>query len=95
MSKARPPAGAADVAFEVRDRRGDKRYTKDGRLKSSVYEAEMERLQEQLVLLQYWIQSQGLRVAVIFEGQILDIVPVAEAEVAQIGLLMAGAEGTA
>ena len=29
----------------------------------------MERLQEQLVLLQYWIQRQGLKVLVIFEGR--------------------------
>jgi polyphosphate kinase 2 len=29
----------------------------------------MERLQEQLVLLQYWIASQGLKVAVVFEGR--------------------------
>jgi general nucleoside transport system ATP-binding protein len=35
------------------------------------------------------------RVAVMFEGRILETVPVAEAEVARIGLLMAGAEGTA
>ena len=34
-------------------------------------------------------------IAVIFEGRILDVVPVAEADVARIGLLMAGAEGTA
>jgi general nucleoside transport system ATP-binding protein len=34
------------------------------------------------------------RVAVMFEGRILDNVPVAEADVARIGLLMAGAEGT-
>jgi polyphosphate kinase 2 len=47
----------------------DDRYNKKGKLKDSVYEAEMERLQEQLVLLQYWVQSQGLRVAVIFEGR--------------------------
>jgi hypothetical protein len=32
---------------------------------------------------------------VMFEGRILDVVPVAEAEVGRIGLLMAGAEGTA
>ena len=44
-------------------------YTKTGRLKSVVYEAEMARLQEQLVMLQYWIQSQGLKVLVIFEGR--------------------------
>ncbi len=35
------------------------------------------------------------RIAVMFEGRILDVMPVAEAEVARIGLLMAGAEGTA
>jgi ABC-type uncharacterized transport system ATPase subunit len=35
------------------------------------------------------------RIAVMFEGRILDTVPVAEAEVARIGLLMAGAEGRA
>jgi general nucleoside transport system ATP-binding protein len=35
------------------------------------------------------------RIAVMFEGRILDVVPVAKAEVARIGLLMAGAEGTA
>jgi general nucleoside transport system ATP-binding protein len=35
------------------------------------------------------------RIAVMFEGRILDTVPVAEAEVAQIGLLMAGAEAPA
>jgi simple sugar transport system ATP-binding protein len=35
------------------------------------------------------------RIAVMFEGRILDTFPVAEAEVARIGLLMAGAEGTA
>ena len=47
----------------------DQRYTAKGRLRTSVYEAEMKRLQEQLVLLQYWIQSQGLRVVVLFEGR--------------------------
>jgi general nucleoside transport system ATP-binding protein len=35
------------------------------------------------------------RIAVMFEGRILDTVPVAKAEVARIGLLMAGAEGRA
>jgi general nucleoside transport system ATP-binding protein len=35
------------------------------------------------------------RIAVMFEGRILDVMPAAEAEVARIGLLMAGAEGTA
>ena len=51
------------------DRSHDDRYNSRGRVRSSVYEAEMERLQEQLVLLQYWVQSQGLKVLVIFEGR--------------------------
>ena len=51
------------------DRSHDDRYNSKGRVRSSVYEAEMERLQEQLVLLQYWVQSQGLKVLVIFEGR--------------------------
>ena len=44
-------------------------YRHNGRLKSSAYDKEMERLQEQLVLLQYWVQTQGLKVLVIFEGR--------------------------
>ena len=51
------------------DRADSTRYKPSGRLRGSVYDAEMERLQEQLVLLQYWIQSQGLKVLVIFEGR--------------------------
>src|SRR5688500_3990760 len=65
---AQPPEGADDVGLIEGDSTSSA-YTKKGRLKSSVYEVEMERLQEQLVLLQYWIQSQGLRVLVIFEGR--------------------------
>src|SRR3954468_7635434 len=68
MTVSQLPEGADDVG------RGEggstsSSYTKKGKLKSAVYEAEMERLQEQLVLLQYWIQSQGLKVLVIFEGR--------------------------
>ncbi len=33
------------------------------------YERELERLQVELIKLQYWIQSQGLRVVVLFEGR--------------------------
>ena len=61
------PQGADDVARAAEP--SDERYTKKGKLKSAVYDEEMERLQEQLVLLQYWIQSQGLKVLVIFEGR--------------------------
>jgi polyphosphate kinase 2 len=63
-----PPEEADDVGLAT-TARDPRRYTKAGRLKGSVYEREMARLQEQLVLLQYWIQRQGLRVVVVFEGR--------------------------
>jgi polyphosphate kinase 2 len=63
------PDGADDQVRVRADAHRDDRYNSKGRLKSSIYEREMERLQEQLVQLQYWIQSQGLKVAVIFEGR--------------------------
>ena len=64
------PEGADDIGgARLPSERDASDYTKGGRLKAVVYEAEMERLQEQLVLLQYWIVSQGLKVAVIFEGR--------------------------
>jgi polyphosphate kinase 2 len=43
--------------------------SKKGRLKTAFYEAELERLQTELVKLQYWVQHKGLRVVVIFEGR--------------------------
>ena len=49
--------------------RGDGRYRSDGRLKKKYYEAELARLQAELVQLQHWVHSQGLRVLVIFEGR--------------------------
>ncbi len=48
---------------------GPENYTKGGRLKKSFYEAELVRLQEELVKLQAWVSSSGLRVLIIFEGR--------------------------
>jgi polyphosphate kinase 2 len=62
------PAGADDVGGSPQDR-NPAHYNSAGKLRSGVYEAEMARLQEQLVLLQHWIQSRGLRVLVVFEGR--------------------------
>ena len=69
MTKSPTAPEDSDATPAGPNRRDDDRYSLKGRLRSSVYEAEMERLQEQLVLLQYWIQSQGLKVLVIFEGR--------------------------
>ncbi len=48
---------------------GEENYTSKGRLKKKYYEAELQRLQEELVKLQYWIHERGLKVLVIFEGR--------------------------
>ena len=63
-----PPEGADDIGLIEGDS-SSSAYTKKGKLKAAAYDVEMERLQEQLVLLQYWIQTQGLKVLVIFEGR--------------------------
>ena len=44
-------------------------YTAEGKLKSSHYNRELAKLQQELVKLQYWIKEQGLKVCVIFEGR--------------------------
>jgi polyphosphate kinase 2 len=48
---------------------GAEHYNTKGRLKRRFYEAELERLQTELVKLQYWVQLKGLRVLIIFEGR--------------------------
>jgi len=62
------PEGADDTPGR-RDKSDRSRYTKSGRVRKDLYAAELARLQEELVLLQYWIHSQGLKVLVIFEGR--------------------------
>lgn len=64
------PAGADDaVQAAVARTADDQRYTAAGRLKKKFYERELARLQEELVKLQYWVQDQGLKVLIIFEGR--------------------------
>ena len=48
---------------------GKDNYTSKGRLRKKFYEAELSRLQEELVKLQYWVVDRGLKVAIIFEGR--------------------------
>jgi polyphosphate kinase 2 len=45
------------------------KYTKKGKLSNKFYEAELTRLQEELVKLQYWVKEKGLRVVIVFEGR--------------------------
>ncbi len=67
-TKKKPPAGADDVAPAAAER-DPSVYNKKGRLKKSYYEAELARLQEELVKLQYWVQEKGIKAAIIFEGR--------------------------
>ncbi len=62
------PEGADDPVVYSKPA-GEENYTKKGRLKRDYYETELARLQEELVKLQYWVQQQGLKVAIIFEGR--------------------------
>ncbi len=48
---------------------GPDSYNSSGRLRREVYEAELERLQVELVKLQEWVKAEGLKVVVIFEGR--------------------------
>jgi polyphosphate kinase 2 len=43
--------------------------TKKTKLSNKEYEEELEKLQEELVKLQYWVKDKGLRVVVVFEGR--------------------------
>jgi polyphosphate kinase 2 len=63
------PEGADDVVVQREYPAGQEHYTAEGRLKKKYYEAELARLQEELVALQYWVQDQGLKVLIIFEGR--------------------------
>ena len=47
----------------------DDDYSSSGRIRRTVYEAELRRLQIELVKLQEWIRQEGLRVVVLFEGR--------------------------
>ncbi len=62
------PAGADDPIVAGMPA-GPEHYNKKGRLKKAYYEAELARLQEELVKLQHWVVDQGSRVLIIFEGR--------------------------
>jgi len=45
------------------------KYNIHGKISTKFYEAELSRLQTELVKLQYWIKHEGLLVVIIFEGR--------------------------
>ena len=44
-------------------------YYKNGKLNKEIYEEELEKLQAELLKLQYWVKEKKLKVCVIFEGR--------------------------
>ncbi len=44
-------------------------YTKKGRLKRTIYESELRRLQVELVVLQEWVKHHKKKVVILFEGR--------------------------
>ena len=62
-------ASAAASAPTSHDAAAESTSGKRKKVKNSVYEAELARLQIELVKLQEWIKHKGLRVVVLFEGR--------------------------
>ena len=45
------------------------KFNSKGKISKDFYESELEKLQQELVKLQYWVKHKGLRVVIIFEGR--------------------------
>lgn len=76
MAKEKESKAAEGVSEIVKIKEGSakkaakrKKANKDNKLDKKLYEKELEKLQIELVKLQAWIQHQGLKVVVIFEGR--------------------------
>ena len=71
MAHGRDGAGKSGSGKEKSGGKGAKKNAskRGGRMPLSVYEAELFRLQAELVALQEWVRSTGARVLVIFEGR--------------------------
>ena len=63
------PAVISDQSVENPNNDSYARPPKLKKLSNKVYERELEKLQIELVKLQYWIKETGLKVVVIFEGR--------------------------
>jgi polyphosphate kinase 2 len=64
-----PPLAADDVERKLRQMPGTTKKSAHKRVPKRAYEAELERLQVDLVDMQRWITTVGARVVVIFEGR--------------------------
>ena len=71
VAAAEPSNGAAqaDAAGNGAEAWPEPAPAKPKKIKNSVYEKKLEKLQLELIKLQHWIQDRGLKVVVIFEGR--------------------------
>jgi polyphosphate kinase 2 len=63
MAKAKKKSGNKSGKSASGEKQGDKKISR------KEYEAELERLQGELVKLKFWIRDKGLRVVILFEGR--------------------------
>ena len=61
-SSVKPPRNSVKVAAAGADRKREK-------MKNKEYEQHVKKLQGELVKLQLWVQQEGLRIVVVFEGR--------------------------
>jgi len=54
---------------DVENEEKDERFNSKGKMRNSFYQEELEKLQQELVKMQYWIKSTGYRLVIIFEGR--------------------------
>lgn len=61
--------GAVTTSHDAGEEKTDTAQSKPPKIKTKAYEAELAKLQIELVKLQEWIKHKGLKVVVIFEGR--------------------------
>ena len=69
MAKKKPNAKNGNPKTSPAPPKATDKSQRPKRLNKVFYEEELERLQHELVKLQYWVKDQGLRIIMLFEGR--------------------------
>lgn len=64
-----PEKAASEKNKALKNKARKSKAKKEKSLKSEDYQEELEKLQAELVKLQYWVKDKGLKVVVVFEGR--------------------------
>lgn len=67
--QAKPKDARPESQKDPQSKKDKSKQDKPKKLSKKVYEKELERLQKELVKLQYWVKDKGLKVVVLFEGR--------------------------